>query len=202
MYQISAEKIEENYNKFISLCKKLGDRSPAVLKMMDDIGERFALAPASAKLDYHCAFAGGLCDHSLRVLQNAYKLMQTWEFEFPKESIIISCLFHDLGKVGDDKEDYYVTQKEDWKYKRGEVFDYNKNMKYMSVTDRSLWLLQKYGVQLSQDEYLAISLSDGQYVESNRSYSMKEPMLSLVVHQADVYSTRWEKTNLVEVKSQ
>jgi len=89
-----------------------------------------------------------------------------------------------------------VTQKDDWKYKRGEVFAYNNELKYMSVTDRSLWLLQHYGIRLDKDEYLAISLSDGQYVDANKNYAMKEPMLALIVHQADVFSTRWEKENL------
>lgn len=196
MYQLSPEKIQENFDKFTSLCNKLGDRSPAVQKMLEDIGERMALSPASAKLDYHCAFPGGLVDHSLRVLQNAYKLMQAYDMSFSKESMIISCLFHDLGKIGDEKDDYYVTQKDDWKYKRGEVFAYNNELKYMSVTDRSLWLLQHYGIRLDKDEYLAISLSDGQYVDANRNYGMKEPMLALIVHQADVFSTRWEKENL------
>ncbi len=40
----------------------------------------------------------------------------------------------------------------------------------MLVPDRSLYLLQKYGITVSQKEYLAIMLHDGMYEETNKPY--------------------------------
>lgn len=195
-YEISPEKIKENIDKFESLCKRLGDRSENVLKMVDHLGERLALCPASARVEHHSCFPGGLVDHSLRVLTNAGKLAKTHGCEFPLDSLIISCLFHDLGKVGDETDDYYVPQKSDWHRDKGMLYEYNESIAYMSVPHRSTWLLQQFDVRLSKEEYLAILLNDGQYVEANKSYAMREPMLSMIVHQADAFSTLWEKTNL------
>lgn len=125
---LTAEQIESNFNKFRALCEKLGDRSEAALKMVDDIGERLAVCPASAKKEFHNAFPGGLVDHSLRVLQNAMILTKAFGWKVPKESLIIGCLFHDLGKLGDHKDDYYVAA-EPWRAEKlGEMYSYNREI--------------------------------------------------------------------------
>lgn len=189
---LTAEEIEENFNKVRSLCSNLGERSVHALNLVDSLGERLALCPASGKKDYHNAFPGGLIDHSLRVLGNAIQLKKTFGWKIPKESLIISCLFHDLGKVGDHKNDYYVNA-EDWQQKRGELYGYNKHMQYMSVPHRSVFLCQHYGLILTQDEFLAILLNDGFVIDENKPYCLKEPILAHVVMTADYLSTRQEK---------
>lgn len=196
MYEITPEKIKENYDKFEALCSKLGERTAPVQSMLEKIGDRLALCPASARVEHHSCFPGGLVDHSLRVLQNAYNMMKVYNCSFPRESVVISCLFHDLGKVGDDETDYYIPQKSDWHRDKGMLYEYNEKLSYMSVPHRSVFLMQKFGVRLSSDEFLAIMLNDGQYVEANKPYAMREPLLSMIVHQADAYSTMWEKHNL------
>lgn len=196
MYQLEPEKIKENFDKFEALCSKLGERSENVKKLIDTLGDRLALCPASSRTDHHSAFPGGLVDHSLRVLMNAHNLAKAYNCSFSKESMIISCLFHDLGKVGNEEEDYYIPQKSDWHRERGMIYEYNDKLPYMAVPHRSLYLMQKFNIVLSHDEYCAIMLNDGQYLEGNKSYAMKEPLLSMIVHQADAYSTIWEKTNL------
>lgn len=195
MERLTPEQIADNFDKFRSLLEKTGPRSENALKMVDTLAERLAVCPASSKKSYHNAFPGGLIDHSLRVLSIAHKLSKTMGWDLPKESLIVCCLFHDLGKVGDDVDDYYLPQDSDWhRDKLGEVYKYNKDMTYMTTTDRTLWLCQHFGVKLSKDEYLAIKLCDGQYVDENKSYKMKEPRLSDIVHIADYLATKEEKT--------
>ena len=63
----------------------------------------------------------------------------------------------------------------------------------MTVPHRGVWLCQHFGLKLSQDEWLAIVLNDGQYAEENAKYKMKEPRLVDIVHIADVLSTKQEK---------
>lgn len=191
---LTPDEIEENFLTFRSLCEKLGDRSEAALNMVDSLGERLAVCPASAKAGYHNAFAGGLCEHSLRVYSNARKLSKTFEWVAPKDSLIIGCLFHDLGKVGNHEIDYYVLQTDSWRRdKLGEEYTYNKDIPYMTVPDRGVWLCQHFGLKLTHDEYLAILLNDGQYAEENAPYKLKEPMLADIVHIADVVATKQEK---------
>lgn len=191
---LTPELIEQNWKKMRSLLERLGDRSEAALGMVDALGERLALCPASGKRDYHNAFPGGLVDHSLRVLGNAMRLAGAFGWKIPKDSLIIACLFHDLGKVGDHESDYYIPQTDQWRVdKLGEEYTFNKDIQYMTVPDRGIFLCQHFGLKLKQDELLAIRLNDGQYAEENGAYKLKEPMLADVVHMADLISTKQEK---------
>lgn len=195
-YELTPEKIKENYDKFELLCSKLGERSDNMKKLLSHFEERLALCPASSRVEHHSCFPGGLVDHSLRVLQNAYTLMKSYNQAFPKESVILACLTHDLGKIGSEDEPYYTPNKSDWHRERGMLYETNDKLSYMTVPHRSLYLLQKFDIKLTQDEWVAICIHDGQYVPENKPYSMREPLLALIVQQADTYSTMWEKHNL------
>lgn len=188
-----SNRIARNWDKFEKLCGKLGDRSEKVLKMLDDFSERAALAPASSRVEYHNAFPGGLIDHSLRVLSNALKLADVMKLNTSRESIIISALFHDWGKVGDLTEAYYVEQKSDWHRNRGIVYDFNRDCVRMTTAQRGLFIFQHYGIKLSSDEYLSILLNDGQYTDENKFYRNHEPSLALIIHHADMLASRVEK---------
>lgn len=193
---LSPEDIASNFDKYRSFMEKLGDRSEAALALVDHLGERLALCPASSKKDYHAAFPGGLVDHSLRVLANAMRLVKGFGWEIPKDSLIIGCLLHDIGKVGDHEQDYYIPQTDSWRIEKlGEMYTHNRKMQYMTVPDRGVWLCQHFGLKLTQDEFLAIKLNDGQYAEENAPYKMKEPMLADVVHSADLIATKQEKNS-------
>ena len=192
---LTPEDIASNFDKYRSFMEKLGDRSEPALALVDHLGERLALCPASSKKEYHAAFPGGLVDHSLRVLGNALKLCKTFGWDLPKESLIIGCLLHDIGKVGDHDNDYYIPQTDSWRIEKlGEVYTRNQKMQYMTVPHRGVWLCQHFGLKLTQDEFLAIMLNDGQYDEVNAPYKMKEPQLADVIHLSDYISTKQEKT--------
>lgn len=191
---LSPEDIASNFDKYRSFMEKLGDRSEAALSLVDHLGERLAVCPASSRKDFHAAFPGGLVDHSLRVLSNALKLCKAFGWDIPKDSLIIGCLLHDIGKCGDEDQDYYIPQTDSWRVdKLGEVYTHNKKMQYMTVPDRGVWLCQHFGLKLTKEEFLAIKLNDGQYAEENSPYKMKEPSLAIAVHMADLAATREEK---------
>lgn len=195
---LTPEEIEQNWRRFTSLCEKTGDRAPAIAKMLEELEDRLVLCPASSKSNYHNAFPGGLVEHSLRVLNNVVALNKTYGWNLPKESMIIGALFHDIGKVGlpgkDAANDYYVEQTDPyWRDKRGEVYKYNDDLKYMTTPDRSVFIMQHYGVRLTHDEWLAIKLNDGFVVQDNKPYCLKESPLVFAVQTADYLSTMIEK---------
>lgn len=196
---LTPEEIEANWVQYRSLIEKLStlttkERASAALDLVDSLGERLATCPASSRKEYHNAFPGGLVEHSIRVLGNAMKIMKVFEWKLPKDSLIISCLFHDLGKVGDLENDLYLPQTEQWRVdKNGEVYTFNKNMQFMTVPLRGLYLCQHFGLKLTQDEMLAIFLNDGQIAKENAPYCLKEPLLADVVHMADALATKQEK---------
>lgn len=199
--QLTPEEIASNFEKFEGYISKISDdRKDPALKMVSHLGERLALCPASGRLDYHNCFPGGLVEHSMRVLGFALKLRKLLDVnpeDVSTNSLILVCLFHDLGKVGDLDNDYYIPQDSNWhREKLGEHFKVNQDMTYMTVPHRSVWLCQQFGVRLTKEEMLGILLHDGQYVDDNKPYKMKEPAIAIIAHQADLLAGLREKGSL------
>ena len=196
---LTPEEIASNFEKYRSFLEKIGDRSEAALNLVDKLGEQLALCPASSRKEYHSAYPGGLVEHSLRVLSNALKIVKAFGWNIPKESLIVSCLLHDIGKVGlanDDGSvsDYYVPQDSDWhREKLGEMYKYNKDMQYMTTPQRSVHMCQQFGLRLNTDEYLSILLNDGFVLDENKPYCLKTSPLVYTVMTADYISTMQEK---------
>lgn len=195
---LAPEEIEQNWTRFVGLCEKTGDRAASIKTMLDEVDERLCLCPASSRVDYHGAFPGGLVDHSLRVLGNLISLNKQFDWKMPKESMIIGALFHDIGKLGmpgrDPKNDFYREQTDSWKRdKRGEIYEYNNDLTYLTTPDRSVFLMQHYGIRLTPDEWLAIKTNDGFIVEANRPYCLKISPLVYAVQTADYCATMTEK---------
>lgn len=184
----------------LSLLSKIGPRNKAALNMVETLGERLALCPASSRRHYHNSFPGGLVDHSLRVLGNAMRLCKAFEWTVPKESLIIAALFHDIGKCGfvtDEGEivDYYLPQTDSYKAEKyGEEYAYNKELPYMTTPQRSVYMCQHFGLVLKKDEYLSILLNDGFSLEENKSYCLKIEPLVHVIMTADYIATMQEKS--------
>lgn len=199
---LTPEEIDQNWKKFRSLCEKTGSRAAALSEMLDDLDERLCLAPASAKLDYHGAFPGGLVDHSLRVLNNLVVLNNAYGWKLPKDSMIIGALFHDIGKVGmpgrSDENNFYLPQTDSWRAEKlGEEYKYNDELPYLSTPDRSLFLMQHYGIPLTVDEFLAVKLNDGFKPEENKKYCLKIRPLVYGIQTADYISTMEEKPGTI-----
>jgi HD domain-containing protein len=195
---LTPEEIEKNWVRFVGLCEKTGDRALALAAMLEDLDERLSLTPASAKRDFHGAFPGGLVDHSLRVLNNLVALNKAYDWKLKKESMIIGSLFHDIGKIGmpgkGSENDFYTPQTDSWRLdKLGEVYRYNDALDYLTTPDRSVFIMQHYGVKLTSEEALAIKLNDGFVVEANRHYCLKITPLVYGVMTADYVATMMEK---------
>jgi hypothetical protein len=102
--------------------------------------------------------------------------------------------------MGDEQNESYIPQTDQWrKEKLGEDYKFNDRLAYISVPDRSLFLLNQHGIQYTQNEMLAIKLHDGLYDDSNKPYLMSfspetKPRTSLVfvLHQADLMAARIE----------
>ena len=186
--------LTNNYALFLKMCSKLGDRSESVTTMVEHMGERLLMAPASTKLAFHCAHPGGLVEHSLNVLRNLKKLIGVYEVEISSESMIIAALFHDWGKVGDLNDSYYVEQDSGWhREKLGQMYKINEDMQSMPNAERGLWILQHFGVKLTLDEWIAIRTNDGPGVDENKPYFGREPTLALLLQHADQMATKQEK---------
>lgn len=191
---------EAQKEKNIELVFKLIDGMPdprrgLVKEMMEGhVGEEYFTCPASSREEFHSAYPGGLCQHSLNLIKNLKKLVDVLSpGKFDVATLAFVGLFHDLGKVGDGVEPYYLPQKSEWHRNKGMLYETNKDCKFAPTSERGLFILQAHGIEVSYDEWAAIRLNDGQYDDTNKSYKMKEPELALLVHWADMWATKQEK---------
>ena len=214
-------KITENYEKFRKLINQTftGERLESLNKMYDHLEDRIILTPASSTEHFHNAFAGGYLDHVLRVTRNAVKVFDLHtelgigDGGYDRETVIFTALHHDLGKVGNDTDSWYIPNDSQWHIEnQGKIYNVNADLEHMDVTDRSFFLLQQYGIKYSTREFYGIRLADGMYVKANEAYlktSMPNMMLRthipIIVHQADMMATylerdMWKNGNKKEAK--
>jgi len=203
---MTVEQISANYEELVKFIENSfeGERREKLLKMYDSMSDRIATAPASMKKQYHNAFPGGYVLHVLNVIKAAEKVYKVWEemgavHNFTLSELRFAALNHDLGKIGNMTEDYYIPCQEEWMRKKGQEYVMNPNLQYMKVSERSLMLLHLNQITVSESEYLAIKLHDGLYEDANKAYfiSYSEDMqlktnLPYILHQADLMCARIE----------
>ena len=69
----------------------------------------------------------------------------------------------------------------------------------MTITDRACWILQHFNVNMTENEYIGLRLTDGMYEDANKGYYMnysKDNQLTTnmayILHQADMMATHIE----------
>ncbi|SVE64719.1 uncharacterized protein METZ01_LOCUS517573, partial [marine metagenome] len=72
-------------------------------------------------------------------------------------------------------------------------------VEYMTITDRATWILQHFGIKMTENEYLGLRLTDGLYEEANKTYYMNwskdnqlKSNIAYILHQADLMATKIE----------
>jgi len=206
--QLTAEQIQSNWEKFIGYIEDYiqSPRKEKLIEFYKKFEDRIILMPAAHKKEYHNAFPGGYVDHVNRVITGALHLHTLWgkmgvdQTTYTIEELVFSALNHDLGKMGDEENDSYVPQTDEWRRnKLGEDYMFNTKIPFASVPDRGLFLLQSHGIQYSFNEMITIQTHDGLYDEGNKKYLMtfmpeQKPRTSLpfIVHQADLMAARIE----------
>jgi len=205
---LTAEQIQENWNQFIQHIETWVEspRKEKLIEFYTKYQDRIMLMPAAHKKEYHNAFPGGYVEHVNRVVECALKLNNLWGemgadlSTFTIEELVFSAINHDLGKMGDEENDSYIPQTDQWrKDKLGEDYMFNTKVPFASVPDRGLYLLQSHDVQYSFNEMVAIQTHDGLYDEANKKYLAtympeQKPRTSLpyILHQADLMAARIE----------
>ena len=208
MKQLTPEEIQHNWGNLRQLIDATfsGERLERLNEMYDFFEERMCLAPASGREHFHNAHPGGYVEHVLHITQFSYQIYKLWEQNgatidnFTVEELLFAALHHDLGKVGNLVEDNYIENDSDWHRKnQGLIYKHNPKIDYMTITDRACWILQHFGVKMTETEFIGMRLADGLYEEANKSYYMnwsKDNQLSTnlayILHQADMMASKIE----------
>jgi hypothetical protein len=193
------------------------ERKDGFMKLTEFVERETSYLTAPASIKYHLNRRGGLLEHSVNVAETLLKLrLAIASGETPAENIspafpgdgapilgekheaisvescVIVALFHDLGKAGVPGAPQYIENEPSEKQKRcgypaNIPYRFNKDLVYMSVPMRSLYLILPR-FPLNEVEAQAIMYHDGQYVDDNRSVAAKEEPLTLLLQYADNWS--------------
>lgn len=213
----NAEQLISNYEKLIEIINDetyLNEtesdkyKKAQILKFHQDQEELIITAPASGNTAYHNCFPGGYTLHVLNVINACKSIEKAWSemsplsINYTRDELITSALLHDIGKITNLTYEIFVPETDEWqRKKRGSLYRHNDlAMPWFEHTDLSLWLCNQYDIKLTQNEFHAIKLHAGLYLEGNKNYyqnweSTKRIKLSLtfILHQADLLSTQCEQ---------
>jgi hypothetical protein len=154
-----ADKIGKNFELFNTLLDKLENKEQSVMlkKFVKTFQTEIMLCPASAATSRIGCFHGGLVWNSINVLKTMKDLNKIYEANLSVDELIITSLFHDIGKIGDGTKSYYKPQTENWKKDRGFMYEIDEAMLSIPVSTRSIFLLNSNGIKLSLLEVNAIT---------------------------------------------
>jgi hypothetical protein len=168
----------------------------AIELFIEENTDKILSAPASNKADYHNCFPCGLLDHTLRVFVILRDIVDKYDPDdsISRDSLIKVALLHDMGKIGDETNDYYVPQTSDWhRDTLGQFYQTSEDLMFMAVAHRSIYWAQRYNIPLTKEEFQAIMIHDGQFTETNRPYANKECLLAVLLHMSDMLALHVEK---------
>lgn len=207
MKTLTEKEIAANYDSLISFIHKYisSPRKELLLKLYQDKAEIIALAPASGKEHYHNCYIGGYVEHVLNVINIGLDVNELWDIKgainnHTDEELVFALLNHDLGKIGEGDQPYYIPNPSEWHRKnQGAIYTQNPAVNFMPVQDRSLFILQEYGIACTFNEYVAIKTHDGLYDKANEAYLISwsedgklRTNLPYILHQADMMASRIE----------
>ena len=186
------DKDKDVLERYESLKSLVIERKVQFDKVIDFIENETSWLNSPASTKYHLCTEGGLLEHSVNVAETILKIRAAIAPEISVESCVIVALLHDLGKVGMPGNPQYLVNEPSEKqlkygYKPDAPYRFNKELTYLSVPVRSLYLASKH-IDLSEDEVQAIIYHDGQYVDDNRSVATHEEPLTFLLQYADSWS--------------
>lgn len=148
----------------------------------------FFTAPCSTQ--FHLAEPGGLAEHSLNVFHTASTINTVFRADIPPDSLIISCLLHDLGKCGQfGKPEYSENVLKSGKRSGTKPYEKNKTLLPVDHEVRSVAIASQF-IQLTEEEQYAILMHNGLYGPFKYGLQGRETKLQMVVHFADMWASR------------
>ena len=165
---LTEEKLNANYLKFINYLQKYNCYSE---DMMKELGEKIKLAPYSMERDMGGAYDGAMIDVTLNVLckigaqinNNAIGANGGDKIAHPLLAVNNNMLMRVLLLINIAKAEMFIPNKSEWHKKNlGRMYEFAENKTKLKLGARSLYLCQKYGIQLEEEEFEAFLTIDNQ----------------------------------------
>ena len=177
---LTPEKINLNY---ITFCNKLKKYNCYSEQMINEIGEQLKDCSFSMNDDSGSAYQGSMIDivlnHLGSVAYNINEVVFGPTGKFNSMRVNPDMLMRVLLLQHIAKAEMFVNTRDTWKVKKGMLYEFNTNLKAsLKLGERSLYLCQKYGIELAEEEYEAIRIIDKS--EDDKIVFYINPLCSIV----------------------
>ena len=177
---LTIEKIKLNY---VTFCNKLKKYNCYSEEMINDLGEKLMNASFSMTAECGSAYQGSLIDvvlnHLCTIAYSINEIVYSDTGKFSHMRVNNDMLMRVLLLQHISKAELFVDTRETWKINKGILYEFNDELKTaMKLGERSLYLCQKYGISLSEEEYEAIRIIDK--ADDDKANYFITPLASLV----------------------
>lgn len=172
-------KINEIYVSFVTELKNAG---VDVEKLIEFVGEdKIKQSPAGLEMSSGLAFPGALLLLMMTSLRYARSIVEAGgnEFNIDDKSLVKVAILHHIGKVM-----MYKENDDEWqRNKRGMIYKWVDNETVLKAGERSLYVLQKCGIELTESEFEAMKINDK--TDDDKFSMLHITPLSMIVKMAD-----------------
>lgn len=159
---LTTEKINLNY---ITFCNKLKKYNCYSEQMISEIGELLKNCSFSMNDDSGSAYQGSMIDivlnHLCSIAYNINEVIFGANGKFNSMRVNPDMLMRVLLLQHIAKAEMFVNSRDTWKVKKGMLYEFNQDLKAsLKLGERSLYICQKYGITLAEEEYEAIRIID------------------------------------------
>lgn len=182
---ITEEKLNSNFVLWVERLKKYDCYSE---EMINDIGDKLKRASFALSVNSGCAYDGSMIDTVLNHLcviayhlnEDAFGINAKQRMKHGYLRVNSNILMRVLLLQHISKAEMFIPQEQQWKIKNRYTFDFNPNMTTtLKCGERSIFLCQKYGIKLSEEEYEAIRIIDKED-ENKKADTYVNPLCQIV----------------------
>ena len=169
---ITEDRINANFLSYIKYLEKYGCYSE---DMMKELGDKIKYAPYSKNTEYGAAEPGGLVDTTLNVLcrigaeinTNALGANGGQSIRHPYLCVNQEMLMRVLLLINISKCVMF-EEGDTWHKNHGMPYEFVDNTTKLKIGERSLYLCQKYGIALGEEEFEAFLAIDQDETKGER----------------------------------
>lgn len=192
---LTEEKINANFLKWIKCLEKYDCFSQTLI---NDIGDKIKNAPFTLHENMGGAYQGAmidivlnhLCTIATHINDNAFKGDDENRINHSNLYVNKNMLMKVLLLQHISKAEMFVYQTQQWKAKNGQFYEFSDELNTKLKTgERSLFMCQKYGIELSEEEYEAMCIID-KNEENGDIYSNSLTMLVKYVNKLTAIDIR------------
>lgn len=201
---ISEEKINSNFVLWVERLKKYNCYSE---EMINEIGGKLKNASFSLSTSTGSAYNGSMIDTVLNNLctiayhlnEDTFGINARQKYKHNSLRVDSDMLMRVLLLQHISKCELFAAQDQQWKISKGYLYDFNSELKTSLKTgERSIYLCQKYGIKLSEEEFEAMRIIDKEEDFKNNSYMT--PLCAIVKIANQLTAIETYRNNLVNNK--